>query len=89
MRSGSYSANLPPGTYKITVPGQTMSDSNTITVKAGETLHRNVTLAVPLPASASSPSKIDPGDLVIPGLAVAVNLVALVALLAILQRNWH
>jgi hypothetical protein len=86
---GSYTANLAPGTYKITVQGQTISDSNTITVKAGETLHRNVTLAVTPTPSASPPSKIETGDLVIPGLAVAVNLVALVALLAILRRNWH
>lgn len=86
---GSYTANLAPGTYKITVQGQTISDSNTITVKAGETVHRNVTLAVTPTPSASPPSKIETGDLVIPGLAVAVNLVALVALLAILRRNWH
>jgi hypothetical protein len=86
--SGSYSMSLTPATYRISVPGQRMSGSDIVTVKAGEAVQRNVTLQVPLPAGASS-STIKPGDLVIPGLVAAVNLIALVALLAVLRRNWH
>ncbi len=86
--SGSYIMSLAPGSYRITVPGQTMSHTEIVTVKSGESLRKNITLQVPLPASAAS-SAIKTGDLIIPGLAVAVNLIALVAILAILRRNWH
>ncbi|OPY28428.1 MAG: hypothetical protein A4E28_01552 [Methanocella sp. PtaU1.Bin125] len=88
-QAGSYNVSLTPGTYKITVLGQALSGEGTITLKAGEILHQNLSLTVKAPANLTPLPEMPSDDLVLPGLIVAVNLVALVALLIVLRRNWH